>query len=77
MARASIMLGIAYLRSGALWLPIGIHFGWNALQGPVLGISVTGMDLGHSWHAFAIDGPACGREARWASRAGSPGWRGR
>jgi membrane protease YdiL (CAAX protease family) len=58
VAAASIMLGIAYLRTGALWLPIGIHFGWNALQGPVLGISVTGMDLGHQWHAFAINGPA-------------------
>jgi membrane protease YdiL (CAAX protease family) len=58
VALASVMLGIAYLRSGALWLPIGIHFGWNALQGPVLGISVTGMDLGGNWHAFAVDGPA-------------------
>ena len=55
---ASVMLGIAYLRSGALWLPIGIHFGWNGFQGPVLGINVTGMDLGAHWHAFAVNGPA-------------------
>lgn len=55
---ASVMLGIAYLRSGALWLPIGIHFGWNGFQGPVLGINVTGMALGPHWHAFAVDGPA-------------------
>jgi membrane protease YdiL (CAAX protease family) len=54
---ASVLLGIAYLRSGALWLPIGIHFGWNAFQGPVLGINVTGMDLGAHWHAFALNGP--------------------
>jgi len=58
VALASIMLGLAYLRSGALWLPIGLHFGWNAFQVPVLGISVTGTDLGHQWHAFAFDGPA-------------------
>jgi uncharacterized protein len=57
VALASVLLGIAYLRSGALWLPIGIHFGWNAFQGPVLGIAVTGMDLGAHWHVFAVSGP--------------------
>ena len=58
IALASILLGLAYLRSGALWLPIGIHFGWNGFQGPVLGIDVTGTDLGAHWHAFAVNGPA-------------------
>ncbi len=73
---ATIMLGIAYLRSGALWLPIGIHFGWNGFQGPVLGINVTGMDLGAHWHAFAVNGPALwtggtmGVEGRLAGLAG-------
>jgi hypothetical protein len=56
---ASIVLGIAYLRSRALWLPIGIHFGWNGVQGPVLGINVTGADPGAGpWHAFAFHGAA-------------------
>ncbi|MBI1214053.1 MAG: CPBP family intramembrane metalloprotease [Alphaproteobacteria bacterium] len=55
---ASILLGVAYLRSGALWLPIGIHFGWNAFQGPVLGINVTGTESGTSWHFFNVDGPS-------------------
>lgn len=57
VALASVLLGLAYLRSHALWLPIGIHFGWNAFQGPVLGINVTGADLGAHWHAFAVTGP--------------------
>jgi len=57
VALASVLLGLAYLRSGALWLPIGIHFGWNAFQGPVLGINVTGMDLGAHWQVFAVHGP--------------------
>jgi membrane protease YdiL (CAAX protease family) len=56
VALASILLGLAYLRSRALWLPIGIHFGWNAFQGPVLGINVTGMDLGAHWHVFVVRG---------------------
>jgi membrane protease YdiL (CAAX protease family) len=54
---ASVLLGLAYVRSGALWLPIGIHLGWNGLQGPVLGINVTGaeLSLGH-WRVFEFFG---------------------
>ena len=56
---ASLMLSLAYVRTGQLWLPIGIHLGWNGLQGPVLGINVTGNDLafGH-WSVFSFPGDA-------------------
>lgn len=58
IALASVMLGLAYVRSGALWLPIGIHLGWNGLQGPVLGLSVTGQDIGLGyWRVFEFEGP--------------------
>jgi membrane protease YdiL (CAAX protease family) len=54
---ASLMMSLAYVRTRALWLPIGLHFGWNALQGPVLGMAVTGNDLGYgSWRLFAFAG---------------------
>jgi membrane protease YdiL (CAAX protease family) len=43
---ASLLLSLAYVRTRALWLPIGVHFGWNCLQGPVLHINVTGADVG-------------------------------
>lgn len=55
---ASIMMGLAYVRTNALWMPIGIHFGWNALQGPVLGINVTGAEIGGGWSAFGFTGDA-------------------
>jgi len=42
---ASLMLSLAYLRKRQLWLSIGLHLGWNGLQGPGLGIAVTGNDL--------------------------------
>lgn len=42
---AGVVLGTAFLLSRSLWLPIGIHFGWNYLQGPILGLPVTGVDL--------------------------------
>jgi membrane protease YdiL (CAAX protease family) len=54
---ASVMLGLAYVRTNALWLPIGIHLAWNALQGPVLGINVTGNDIGlGAWNVFVFSG---------------------
>ncbi len=40
---AGCSLGIARLRSGALWLPIGWHFAWNAAQGWIFGCAVSGM----------------------------------
>lgn len=54
---ASLMLSLAYVRTGQLWLAIGIHLGWNGLQGPVLGINVTGNEdaFGH-WSLFAFSG---------------------
>lgn len=41
---AALLLGLAYLRTRSLALPIGIHFGWNWLQGSVLGFGVSGVD---------------------------------
>jgi membrane protease YdiL (CAAX protease family) len=56
---ASLMLSLAYVRTGALWLPIGLHLGWNGFQGPVLGINVTGTDLGFGhWSMFEFSGDA-------------------
>jgi len=56
---ASFLLSLAYVRTGSLWLPIGIHLGWNGLQGPVLGINVTGHDLsGGRWSVFDFPGDA-------------------
>jgi membrane protease YdiL (CAAX protease family) len=40
----ALLLGLAYLRTGSLALPIGIHFGWNWVQGSVLVFDVSGMD---------------------------------
>lgn len=54
---ASLMLSLAYVRTGQLWLAIGIHLGWNGLQGPVLGINVTGNDLAFGrWRLFDFPG---------------------
>jgi uncharacterized protein len=39
-----IVFGFALLRSHDLWLPLGIHFGWNATL-PFLGVSLSGFTI--------------------------------
>jgi len=69
LALAALWLGMAYLRTRSLALPIGIHLGWNWVQGSVLGFGVSGLDQ-HGWlqPAFAgqpewVTGGAFGPEA--------------
>lgn len=40
----AIFLGLAYLRTRSLALPIGLHLGWNWAQGSVLGFGVSGYE---------------------------------
>jgi hypothetical protein len=40
-----------------LWLPIALHFGWNVLQGPVLGQAVSGQVIAAGSQLFQIAGP--------------------
>ena len=37
-----VLLGLAYVRTRSLWLPWGIHFGWNAALGMGYGLVVSG-----------------------------------
>jgi hypothetical protein len=37
-----IPLSIAYLRTRSLWMPVGMHFTWNYVQGFVFGLPVSG-----------------------------------
>jgi membrane protease YdiL (CAAX protease family) len=39
-----ILFGYAYLRSRDLWLPIGLHFGWNFTL-PLFGVNVSGLRM--------------------------------
>jgi membrane protease YdiL (CAAX protease family) len=46
-----ILLGYAYLRSRALWLPIGLHFGWNVTL-PLFGANLSGFTMGVTGYAL-------------------------
>jgi uncharacterized protein len=62
------VFGYAFVRSRDLWLPIGLHFGWN-LTLPLFGVDVSGLRMdvtGYemSWTAGALwSGGAYGPEA--------------
>ena len=70
---AGVWLGVAYWRTRSLWFPLGVHFGWNWIQGAVLGSPVSGItqiapetllrfsDAGPSWvggGSYGIEGGA-------------------
>jgi len=44
-AVAGTLLGGAYMLTRSLWLPVGIHFGWNVTQGLVWDVPVSGFDV--------------------------------
>ena len=39
-----VLFAIAYLKTRALWLPWGIHFGWNTALGLIFGLPVSGLN---------------------------------
>lgn len=51
--QAGVLLAAAYMVSRSLWLPIGLHWGWNAVQAGVVGGTVSG----HSASAIVTTQP--------------------
>lgn len=42
-ALAGVWFGVAYLKTRDLWLPFGLHFMWNWVQGSIFGVEVSGL----------------------------------
>jgi len=42
---AGVLLGVVYLRYRRIWAPIGLHAGWNFLQGNFFGFEVSGISV--------------------------------
>jgi CAAX protease family protein len=53
-----LVLALAYERHRRLWMPIGLHLGWNVLSGPILGYEVSGFPPKHSVLVTMVTGPA-------------------
>ncbi len=56
-ALAGGLFAYAWLASGRLWLPAGLHIGWNTFEGLVFGFPVSGLDLPRLLQP-AVEGPA-------------------
>ena len=54
---AGLLLGAAYKWSGTLWVPIGIHWAWNYVQGNIFGLAVSGTDAGTTMLVTSVSGP--------------------
>jgi membrane protease YdiL (CAAX protease family) len=46
-----VLLGWAYYRTGALWLSIGLHYGWNFTL-PLFGENLSGFTMGVTGHTL-------------------------
>jgi hypothetical protein len=57
-ALVGIPFCIAYLRTRSLWMPIGIHFVWNFLQGFLFGLPVSGIVFSATVLTARVQGPA-------------------
>jgi uncharacterized protein len=66
-----IAYGIAFAATQKIWLPFGLHFAWNYVQGPVLGFTLSGgkplrgtlvqqQSIGPAWFTGGEYGPEGG-----------------
>ncbi|MGW4520538.1 CPBP family intramembrane glutamic endopeptidase [Amycolatopsis sp. NPDC004378] len=52
------MLAAAYAATRTLWLPIGLHFGWNYAEGAIFGTDVSGTNAPEGLLHGVVSGPA-------------------
>lgn len=54
---AGIFFAYAYLRTKQLWLPIGLHIGWNFAEGVIFGFPVSGLEDIYKLIRIQVTGP--------------------
>ena len=54
---AGILLGAAYAATQRLWVPIGLHIGWNFAEGSIFSMSVSGNNIKEGVFRGSLSGP--------------------
>lgn len=54
---AGVLLGAAYAATGRLWVPIGLHVGWNFAEGSLFGMALSGNTMATGLIRGSLDGP--------------------
>lgn len=70
---AGVVLALARHRTQGLAWPIGFHWGWNMMQGLVLGFPVSGLPLQAPWQGTA-HGPTWWTGGTFGPEAGLASW---
>lgn len=70
---AGLLFGLAYVVTGELGLPIGLHISWNFAQGNIFGFPVSGTDAGASLLATRPTGPDWWTGGAFGPEAGASG----
>lgn len=51
------LFAVIYIKTGSLWLPWGLHFGWNFALGVIFGLPVSGLYQFAVWNRGIAAGP--------------------
>jgi membrane protease YdiL (CAAX protease family) len=68
---AGIFLAYGYIRTKQLWLPIGLHIGWNFFEGVGFGFPVSGLDI-YALTRIQVHGPEIWTGGAFGPEAGGP-----
>ena len=66
---AGVYQSYGYIRTRQLWLPIGLHIGWNFFEGVVFGFPVSGLDI-YALARIQVTGPVLWTGGEFGPEAG-------
>lgn len=65
-----LMVAVCRYLTCSLWLPVGLHFGWNVVSGPIFGLPYSGRDYERGVVISEVSGPEWLTGGRYSLDAG-------